>query len=290
MNDYLALIENALKNNMPIGNFKEQTLIDSMNYSLKAGGKRIRPVLVCEFCSLCGGNVEYSLPYGCAVEMVHTYSLIHDDLPCMDDDDFRRGQPSNHKVFDEGISVLAGDALQSRAYEIMLNHDNAEKIGFENAVNAAYTLAHYSGTLGMVGGQVIDIENEGKKAPIETLKEMDYKKTAGLIIASCMIGCICANAEKKYIDAAKEYAESIGIAFQIVDDVLDVTASEEELGKPIGSDKENDKSTYVSLLGIDKCRELVDELTQKAIKALSVFEKDTKELEDFAIALSKRKK
>lgn len=290
MQNYLSLIENALKENMPKGDFYEQVLIDSMNYSLSAGGKRIRPVLLLEFCRLCNGDINACLPYACAVEMVHTYSLIHDDLPCMDDDDFRRGKPSNHKVYGEDIAVLAGDALQSRAYEIMLSHKNAEKIGFENAVNASYTLAKYSGTLGMVGGQVIDLTNEGKKAPIEVLQQMDYKKTAGLIIASCVMGCICAGAKEEYINAAKEYAENIGVAFQIVDDILDVTANENELGKPVGSDMENEKSTYVSLLGLNKCRELVDEMTNKAINALSVFEEDTKDLCDFALSLAKRKK
>ena len=290
MTDYLPLIENALKENMPNGDFYEQVLIDSMNYSLSAGGKRIRPVLLLEFCRLCKGDINASLPYACAVEMVHTYSLIHDDLPCMDDDDFRRGKPSNHKVFGEDIAVLAGDALQSRAYEIMLSHENAEKIGFENAVNASYALSKYSGTLGMVGGQVIDINSEGKKAPIEVLQQMDYKKTAGLIIASCVMGCICAGAKEDYINAAKEYAENIGVAFQIVDDILDVTANENELGKPVGSDMENEKSTYVSLMGLNKCRELVGEMTNRAIDALSVFEEDTKNLCDFALSLAKRNK
>lgn len=286
--DYQVMIETALKGYLPSGVFTEQTLIDSMEYSLMCGGKRIRPLLTLLFCELCGEDAKKALPFACAVEMIHTYSLIHDDMPCMDDDDYRRGKPSNHKVYGEDIATLSGDALQSLAFEIMTSDDVANSISPKNALKAANTLAKYCGVLGMVGGQVIDIQNEGKKADITILQEMDEKKTAALIKASCEMGCIVAGADEAKINAATQYAHSIGIAFQIVDDILDVTSTSEELGKPVGSDSENDKSTYVSLLGIDKCRELVKELTESAINSLSVFENDTQTLKDLALSLANR--
>lgn len=287
--DYQNLIETALKNYLPRGEFREKTLIDSMEYSLMCGGKRIRPLLTLMFCELCNENPNKALPYACAVEMIHTYSLIHDDLPCMDDDDYRRGKPSNHKVYGEDIATLSGDGLQSLAFEIMLSEKAVEEVSSDRAVKAAFTLAKYCGALGMVGGQVIDIENEGKKAPLEILREMDEKKTAALIKASCEMGCIIGGADNEQISAASQYAHCLGVAFQIMDDILDVTSTGEELGKPVGSDAENEKSTYVSLLGIEKSRQLVDELTSKAISSLSVFPGDTKPLEDLALSLSQRK-
>ncbi|MBQ8539193.1 MAG: polyprenyl synthetase family protein [Ruminococcus sp.] len=286
--NYQLMIETALKNYLPSGVFTEQTLIDSMEYSLMCGGKRIRPLLTLLFCELCGEDAKKALPFACAVEMIHTYSLIHDDMPCMDDDDYRRGKPSNHKVYGEDIATLSGDALQSLAFEIITSDDVANTISPKNALKAANTLAKYCGVLGMVGGQVIDIQHEGKKADITILQEMDEKKTAALIKASCEMGCIVAGADEEKINAATQYAHSIGIAFQIVDDILDVTSTSEQLGKPVGSDSENDKSTYVSLLGIDKCRELVKELTDSAIKALRVFDNDTTALADLALSLANR--
>ena len=267
--DYAKNIENALKSCLPSTDCREKKLIDAMAYSLEAGGKRVRPYLVFSFNSLCGGSEESATAFACAVEMIHTYSLIHDDLPCMDNDDLRRGKPSNHKVFGEDIALLAGDALLTLAFE---------------------TLSKYAGATGMIGGQVIDLMSENTNAPIEVLREMDYKKTACLIKAACELGCISAGANDKQIKAASEFGECIGIAFQIQDDILDVTSSDEELGKPVGSDAENSKSTYVSLLGIEKCRELVDELTEKAVNALHGFDGDTKELEEFAYKLAKRNK
>ena len=286
--NYQVMIETALKGYLPSGEFTEQTLIDSMEYSLMCGGKRIRPLLTLLFCELCGEDAKKALPFACAVEMIHTYSLIHDDMPCMDDDDYRRGKPSNHKVYGEDIATLSGDALQSLAFEIMTSDDVANSISPKNALKAANALAKHCGVLGMVGGQVIDIQHEGKKADISILQEMDEKKTAALIKASCEMGCIVAGADEEKINAATQYAHSIGIAFQIVDDILDVTSTSEQLGKPVGSDSENEKSTYVSLLGIDKCRELVKELTDSAINSLSVFDNDTQALKDLALSLANR--
>lgn len=286
--DYQNMIEAALKGYLPQGKYTEQTLVDSMEYSLMCGGKRIRPLLTLLFCELCGTDVKAALPYACAVEMIHTYSLIHDDLPCMDDDDYRRGKLSNHKVYGEDIATLSGDALQSLAFEIMLSNDAVVRTTAQRALKAAHTLAKYCGVLGMVGGQVIDIESESKNAPLEILQEMDEKKTGALIKASCEMGCIIGGADDEMIQAAGKYAHSIGIAFQIVDDILDVIATAEELGKPVGSDTDNNKSTYVSLLGIDKCKALVSELTQEAIDALSVFDGDITALKDLALSLANR--
>ncbi len=290
MKRYLSMINSALEACIPDGNFGEQKLIDSAAYSLRLPGKRVRPALTLAFCELCGGEAQKALPFACAVEMIHTYSLIHDDLPCMDDDDYRRGQASNHKVYGEDIALLAGDALQSMAYTTMLSDTAVKAVGAENAARAARVLAEKSGLLGMVGGQTIDIMSEGKEPNLDTLTVMDEKKTACLIEAACMMGCICAGADDAKVAAAERYAHAVGLAFQIVDDILDVTSTTDELGKPVGSDTDNEKSTYVALLGIDRCRRTVDELTAQAVDALAVFDCDTKELADFAVALANRKK
>ncbi len=286
MKNDIELIERALLNCLPGRDCMEKDVIDAMEYSLMAGGKRIRPRLTLAFCRLCGGTEEQALGCACAVEMIHTYSLIHDDLPCMDDDDMRRGRPSNHIRFGEDIALLAGDALQALAFETLLcgaDKDNAQRLA-----KAGEYLANACGALGMVGGQVVDLQSEEKEAPIEVLKIMDGKKTGALIRAACVLGCVCAGADERLCAAAEAYAESIGLAFQIVDDILDVTADSETLGKPIGSDGENKKSTYVSLLGIDKCKALVEELTEKAVSALAAFPNDAEELVELARQLAQR--
>lgn len=288
--DYIRLTEEKLYNLLPNADCRERVLIESMKYSLEAGGKRVRPRLVFEFSKLCGGNNETAAPFACAVEMIHTYSLIHDDLPCMDDDDLRRGKPSNHKVFGEDIALLAGDALLTLAFEVLSDDKTAALAGDRACRFAVKTLADYAGATGMVGGQVIDLKSENINAPLEVLREMDYKKTACLIKAACELGCISAGEYGERLNAASLYGECIGIAFQIQDDILDCTSSDEEIGKPVGSDEGNSKSTYVSLLGIEKCRELVDELTRKAIEALSAFDSDTGSLREYALYLAKRRK
>lgn len=257
-----------------------------MKYSLMAGGKRIRPILTFEFCRLCGGNIEDAVPFACAVEMIHTYSLIHDDLPCMDNDDFRRGKPSNHKVYGENIALLAGDALISLAFEAMLSSD----VNSDIKAKASLSLAKASGAKAMVLGQVIDIKSENKKIDLDLLKMMDEKKTGALISSACEIGCIVGNGTDDKIKSAVSFGDSIGLAYQIVDDILDVVSSKEELGKPIKSDENSNKSTYVSILGIDKSRKLVDKLTQEAIKSLDKFDEDTSYLKDLALKLTTRRK
>lgn len=290
MKNYIPEIEVAIERYLPQEKVEEQRLIDAVRYSLNLKGKRVRPSLTLAFAELCGGTVEMALPFACAVEMVHTYSLIHDDLPCMDNDDFRRGQPANHKVFGEDIALLAGDALQSMAYAAMLSDEAVNAVGGERAARAARILSEKSGLLGMVGGQVIDLNMEHKEVDIELVQLMEEKKTANLIEAACMMGCVVAGAKDEQIAAAECYAHAIGLAFQIVDDILDVTSTAEELGKPIGSDEENEKNTYMSLLGIDRCRALVKLLTDEAIEALTAFDGDTTDLAEFAVKLANRKK
>lgn len=282
------MIEQALRSYLPSQKGLEADVCKAMEYSLMGGGKRIRPILTLEFCRLCGGNLLAALPFACAVEMVHTYSLIHDDLPCMDNDDMRRGRPSNHKVYGEDIALLAGDALLSLAFETMLSPRNAGLAGEDRAARAAGLLAKASGATGMVGGQVIDLQQEGKPTTIEVLQQMDEKKTGALIIAAAEMGCVIAGAEENKLAAARTYTRAIGLAFQIVDDILDVTADSKQLGKPVGSDETNQKNTYVSLLGLERSRGLVKELTEQAIKVLEQFPEDTSFLSDLARSLATR--
>ena len=281
-----AILSERFEVEMPLS----QTVFDAMKYSLTLPGKRVRPRLSLLFCEACGADADRAVAVACAVEMIHTYSLIHDDLPCMDDDDYRRGKPSNHKVFGESMAVLAGDGLQSDAYALILDEENVRRIGADRAAAAGRVLSRKSGAWGMVGGQTTDIMSEGKDVDVNTLRFMDQNKTSALIEAACMMGCIAAGCTPDQLSAAETYGYYIGIAFQIMDDILDVTSTTEELGKPVGSDSENKKSTYVSLLGIERCRELVAEYTARAIDALSAFDGDTTDLRGFALSLAQRKK
>ncbi len=280
--DYLNLINKALERYMPQS---DDIVSEAMKYSVRNGGKRVRPILVLEFCKACGGDVNKALPLACAVEMIHTYSLIHDDLPCMDDDDYRRGKPSCHIAFGEANALLAGDSLLTLAFETVANADlNADLV-----VMASKELAKAAGILGMVGGQVLDLQNENKALTVADLEKIDNLKTGELIRISCVLGCIAANSIDK-IPSAEKYAKGIGLAFQIVDDILDVTSDAETLGKPIGSDSENQKSTYVSLLGVDKSREIAKALTKESVEALADFSFDTSSLKQLAVDLQARKK
>jgi geranylgeranyl diphosphate synthase type II len=286
--DYISTVEDALARFVPENSLMQSELFRAMRYSLLAGGKRIRPILLLEFCGLCGGDQEAALPFACAVEMIHTYSLIHDDLPCMDNDDMRRGKPSNHVVFGEAQALLAGDALLTRAFEVMLSLESIRLAGAEKAANAAGALAAAAGAYGMAGGQAIDLMSEGKQISMEMLQKMDECKTGALIRASAKMGCILAGAERNLVRAADEYAAAVGFAFQIVDDILDVKGNAAALGKPIGSDKEKEKSTYVSLLGIEKAQKAVSQLTEEAVCALDAFSDDTSYLRGLAMELAHR--
>lgn len=245
-------------------------IYEAMEYSLMAGGKRLRPILMLEFCRMCGGNVTEFLDIACTIEMIHTFSLIHDDLPCMDDDDYRRGMPSCHKAFPENIALLAGDSLNTLAFEVIANAAIEKRISADKAVMLTAVLGKAVGSEGMIGGQVIDLESEGKDISIDTLNVLQEKKTGALIEAACVMGVILGGKFEK-ISAAANYAQALGRAFQIVDDILDVTGSFEELGKPIGSDKEQNKNTYVSIMGLEESKRIAEELTQQALKYLDEF-------------------
>ena len=286
----LKRIEAALSHFVPETDKLYRTVTDAMRYSLLDGGKRVRAILTLEFCKLCGGTEEAAMPFACAVEMIHAYSLIHDDLPCMDNDDMRRGKPSNHKVFGENYALLAGDGLLTKAFETALSSEAFNVAGVERAAKAAAVLAQCAGEYGMVGGQCIDLETEDKSVSVDVLREKDTGKTANLIMAACMMGCIAAGADEKLVAAAKEYALHIGLAFQIRDDILDVTGNAEELGKNIGIDAQNGRCTYVSLLGLEEAQSLVDRYTEIALGALDRFDGDTEYLRTFAVQLAKRNK
>ncbi len=288
MSDKKLNIEKELLSYLPEKDELIGNLVSSMEYSLTAGGKRVRPMLVMEFAKLCGGSEEAAMPFACAIEMIHTYSLIHDDLPCMDNDDLRRGKPTNHKVYGEACALLAGSGLLTLAFEAASSERAVSLNSTEKCLAAVRVLSEAAGAVGMLGGQIIDLESEGKSVDVDHLKIMDAKKTGALIIAAAKLGCISAGASKEQIDAAVSYAENIGLAFQIVDDMLDITSSTEELGKPVGSDSENEKSTYAALLGLDECRKISEELTENAVKALEVFENDTETLKKFAYYLLRR--
>lgn len=286
---YIEIINSALQKYVYSVKDGQDYVVDAMNYSVTNGGKRIRPVLVLEFCRVCGGNVEDALGLACAVEMIHTYSLIHDDLPCMDNDDMRRGKPSCHKAFGEEYALLAGDGLLTLAFETALKDGGG--ILPENKIKAAKTLAFLAGVSGMVGGQVLDLQSESTEPTLKKLQTIDALKTGALIKASVLLGCYAANVtDDERIEAAVKYAENIGLAFQIVDDILDVTSDSATLGKPVGSDEKNEKITYVSLMGIEKSKQTVKELTDGATDALKVFGNDTDFLKNLALSLADRKK
>lgn len=281
MDKYIGLINEALVSYLPKS---EDIVSQAMRYSIENGGKRVRPSLLLAFCELCGGDICKAMPLACALEMIHTYSLIHDDLPCMDDDDFRRGKPSCHVKFGYEYALLAGDALLTLAFETALKADIPATL----LVRAVKEMAVASGWAGMVGGQVIDLQNEGKKVNIEDVVKMYNLKTGELIRVACVMGCISAGA-LDMIPYATVYAHNIGLSFQIVDDILDITSDSQTLGKPVGSDEENEKCTYVSLKGIDESKRVVSVLTQEAKSALASFKGDASALIDFAFELENRK-
>lgn len=287
-NEYLEMITSALEQYTYSVEDGQDIVVNAMRYSIQNGGKRIRPMLTLEFCRVCGGDPKTALPFACAVEMIHTYSLIHDDLPCMDDDDLRRGKPSCHKQFGESYALLAGDGLLTLAFETLTQ---AKDVAPQDIVRAVRILAELAGVNGMIGGQVIDLLSEEKQVDYDTLHCIDRLKTGALIKSAAMLGCIAAGVQDETIlSAAKAYAENIGFAFQVVDDILDVTSDTATLGKPVGSDEKNAKSTFVSLLGLEACKRLADKLTTDAVQALAAIPNDTEFLEALANQLAVRKK
>ena len=268
---YLAALEPALK--ACFGKergFEFDGLLDAMDYSLTAGGKRIRPVLVLEFSRLLGGNMEDTLPVACAVEMLHTYSLIHDDLPCMDNDDLRRGKPTSHKVFGESTAVLAGDALQAEAFGTILRCP----LPVERRAKCAEILAGAAGIDGICGGQYMDLSAEGHALSAEELSDLQARKTGALLAGACMLGVAAAGAGEDMLNLAGQYGAQLGAAFQIRDDMLDVLSTESELGKPIGSDKRDGKTTFMSLYGQNECARMVRKITDAAIETVKPVDKD----------------
>ena len=254
----------------------QKQLFEAMEYSLLAGGKRLRPIFVFEFCRLCGGDWKKEAPFAAAIEMIHTYSLIHDDLPCMDNDDFRRGRPTNHKVYGEAMAFLAGDALLTDAFTVASTADLEPKAVLE----AIQILSECAGSLGMVGGQVLDIKSDERLLTEQEVLDIQQRKTGCLISAACGMGAIAGGASQERFDAACQFAAGLGLAFQIRDDMLDVIGTKEEMGKGVGTDEK--KNTFVRLYGLEKCEELVQKYTDYALDALTVFD-DT----DYIISLTK---
>ena len=244
----------------------QQVLFASMRYSLLAGGKRLRPVFVLDFCRMCGGNWEQALSFAAAVEMVHTYSLIHDDLPCMDNDDYRRGRLTNHKVYGEALAVLAGDGLLTRAFGLLTEAN----LPLDCKLQAVSVLSQCAGELGMVGGQVLDIQSETRQCTSQEVLDIQSRKTGALIKAACKLGVLAGQGSAQQLSAAEVFAENLGLAFQIRDDVLDVIGDAKVLGKATGVD--GNKNTFVQLYGLDRCQTLVTEHTAKATDALCVFD------------------
>ncbi len=287
LNEYAQMTEEALGKYIPSTECLQKSVIEAARYSLSAGGKRIRPALVMEFCRVCGGEPETALPIACAIEMMHTFSLIHDDLPCMDNDDLRRGKPSCHKAFGEATALLAGDAFAIMPFEIIAKAGLKKTISAEAALKISQMLAELAGFGGMIGGQTIDLENENKKPPVSEILEMYRMKTGALLEFCCKAGCIAAGAGAEKQLPAGSFGQRLGLAFQITDDILDITSDEKTLGKPIGSDKENGKYTYVSAVGIEKAKERVKTLTAQAKDLLTEFS-DTEFLLGLADALAER--
>ena len=246
-------------------NEPQKILFDSMDYSLLAGGKRLRSMLLLEFCHMVGGDWKKALPFAAAIEMIHTYSLIHDDLPCMDNDDFRRGKPTNHKVYGETMAILAGDALLTDAFTVA----SSASLPAESVLQAIQVLSECAGSLGMVGGQVLDIQSKDRLLTEQEVLDIQTRKTGALIRAACAMGAIAGGATPEQYDAACQYAAGLGLAFQIRDDMLDVIGSAEELGKSVGTDQ--DKNTFVRLYGLQQCEELVKKYTDYAVSALQCF-------------------
>ena len=259
-------------------------LTEAMRYSLLAGGKRIRPMLVLEFCRVCGGDVEAAMPVACAVEMLHTYSLIHDDLPCMDNDSLRRGRPTNHVVYGECTATLAGDALQAEAFGTILR----SSLPAARRAECAEYLADGAGIDGMCGGQYLDMLGEDKTLTEEELTDINSRKTGALLIAACRMGVAAGGGSAEQMEAAIQYGAAIGAAFQLRDDMLDVIGNEQELGKPIGSDAQEQKNTYMAIYGAERCAQMIEKLTARAKDVLREAFEDTAFLCDLADSMAFR--
>lgn len=268
ISDRIRIVDKSLDKYLSVENNPQSEIYEAMRYSIFAGGKRLRPILMWETAKMCGGDWNTIEAFACAIEMIHTYSLIHDDLPAMDNDSLRRGIPTNHIKFGEATAILAGDALLNKAFEVIAT---SSTVSAEKTLQAMAYLSKSSGTEGMIGGQTVDLASEGKSISAETLKYIHSLKTGALINAACVTGAILAGANNDEIRAVSEFADNLGIAFQIRDDILDVIGDENELGKPIGSDADSNKSTYVSIYGLEKSESFVEEFSNKSKDALKPF-------------------
>ena len=279
-------VDFALDTLLPPARTKPKTIHEAMRYSIFAGGKRLRPVICVASAEAVGGKIDNALPLACAVECIHTYSLIHDDLPCMDNDDFRRGKPTSHKVFGEGIAVLAGDALLTIAFEMAASCRGSARY---SSAKIVHELAVAAGSQALIGGQVADTEGEGKKISLSELRYIHANKTAALITASIRLGAMSANATPRQLAHLTEFGQSLGLAFQVIDDILDVTQTSEKLGKSAGKDLKAQKATYPALLGLKKAQKVADKLTAQARASLKPLGKAAAPLLAIADFLLERK-
>ncbi|HKI48894.1 MAG TPA: farnesyl diphosphate synthase [Desulfobacteria bacterium] len=288
--DKRRIVDGALDDYFPKADGLTADLINAMRYSLFAGGKRLRPILCMAGAEMVGGQGREVLPVACALEMIHTYSLIHDDLPLMDDDDLRRGKPTNHKVFGDAIALLAGDGLLTEAFSLMTSLHATREIPPDRLLEAIRMISVAAGHGGMVGGQVVDMQWEGKKADLETVKFLHTHKTGALITASVTSGALVGGAGESQVESVLSYGNKIGLAFQISDDILDVEGDSETMGKMAGADEEKGKSTYTSVLGMDESKKIQSDLVQEAVQGLKFFGEKAEPLRQIAYYIIERKK
>ena len=290
--DYKEIIDAHLLDFIPNIDNKSISLYESMKYSLTAGGKRLRPILLLAACEFAGGDINEAIPYACAVEYIHTYSLIHDDLPAMDNDDLRRGLPTNHKIYGDALAILAGDGLLTTAFEainkdMMMYFDNPEKM--RKLISASFEIAKGAGCKGMVAGQVSDIEAETNDCSNEMLEYIHINKTAALIKSAIKAGLYLGNPSSDMLSQLDKYAENLGLAYQIADDILDVIGNPEELGKETGSDKKKNKTTYTSINGLEAAQDRLEQLTENAVEAIADYYDNAEFFRDLVLELKDRR-
>ena len=286
LRQYKKQIEEGISKYLVYKSCKQQAVIDAMMYSTLGGGKRLRPLLLLEFCRLVGGQVDKAMPFAVAVEFLHTYSLVHDDMPCMDNDDLRRGKATNHRVFGEGLALLAGDGLMNLAYETMLNPANTVDLPIERVLNATFEIARQVGIHGMIGGQTMDMAEEEERT-LEELNEIHALKTGALLVSTARAGVILGGGSAQQLAAAESYAQKFGLAFQIRDDLLDIIGDVKSLGKSIGRDMDAGKKTYIDFMTAEQCRREIERLTSEAVEDLGIFD-DNAFLSELTIQLARR--
>lgn len=284
------IVDQILKKHLPEMSGPREELFKAMSYSLFAGGKRLRPILCIAAAEAVGGTQEDVMPIACALEMIHTYSLIHDDLPAMDDDDMRRGKPTNHKIFGEAMAILAGDGLLTEAFRVMACPELLKRAGAERFQRVIEIIADASGPHGMVAGQALDVRAENEKIDTSLMETIHAHKTGALLKASVTAGAIMGGATKKEVESLEQYGKDIGLAFQISDDILDIEGDSEQMGKPAGSDIEKGKNTYPSIYGMEKSKIMLREIIENAINMISVFKDSAEPLRQIAVYIIERKK